>query len=320
MTDRVSVFPILNKQCLDKIRLTNLRDYHFAYEKDEETFPLETEETGGGSGIYKIVTDGVWDPDHYNLHIERTIELQNTGFLFGRGGIVCANAELGAAVLWTSADSRQRGALTMGTFDRNSVRTTLKLDHEFGIAQLRGRVDFSLVFYVCRAGTPNAQERYLANTYGFVLGELDHYIIRLDGNGSVFPIFEVSEPGQPLWHITCDWEDPSADRFSESVALYLNKDHPGYRYLDRHNRAFDRNLINEIVASALEIVITRLKSDQAYWKDVVDGNNIQKGSVSEAVNYFIATLGWDVTSPESLAVSIHKFFDRKATYADQGIK
>ena len=72
----------------------------------------------------------------------------------------------------------------------------------------------------------------------------------------------------------------------------------------------------EIMASALTIIITELKQDTNYWEDTVNGNNLQRGSVSEAVYYFITTHRWDVTSTESLSISIHKFFDQRVSYAD----
>ena len=41
------------------------------------------------------------------------------------------------------------------------------------------------------------------------------------------------------------------------------------------------------------------------------GTDLQRGSVSEAVNYFINTLEWDVTELEVMSLSIRKFFDQR---------
>ena len=152
----------------------------------------------------------------------------------------------------------------------------------------------------------------MANQYGCILGELDSkFVIRLDGVGSVFPVYEIHEPGQPLWYVKCDWDDPTYDLFSDCVAININTAHKNYKYLDKTKRTFDEQLLKEIMASALGVIITKLKEQENYWDVTTIGEDLQSGSVSEAINYFINTLEWDVSGPESLSLSIRKFFDQR---------
>jgi len=65
------------------------------------------------------------------------------------------------------------------------------------------------------------------------------------------------------------------------------------------------------MASALGVIITKLKEQENYWDVTTIGEDLQSGSVSEAINYFINTLEWDVSGPESLSLSIRKFFDQR---------
>lgn len=95
----------------------------------------------------------------------------------------------------------------MSTFGYSDVIIEKVAEKEFEVAQLRGEVVFSTILYIADAGTPDSDELHLANTKGYVLGKLEDYTIKLDGNGSIFPVFEVSEPGQPLWYVRCDWID-----------------------------------------------------------------------------------------------------------------
>ena len=82
-------------------------------------------------------------------------------------------------------------------------------------------------------------------------------------------------------------------------------------YLDKTKRTFDEQLLKEIIASALMLVITKLKQEDDYWEESLIGNDLKRGSVSEAVYYFVNTLEWDVSSMETLSLSIRKFLDQR---------
>lgn len=312
----ISAYPVLGDRLESCLRYDVLQDYTFYYVRGDEERYLEPEILGDGSLNHKLSDEyGEWDPDRDNLGIRRIYSFQNYGCLFGENGIACSDATIGVAVVWTSADSKQRGSIKVGsirmTKEGNLGPVRMKLDHEFGTASLRGMVEFDTVFYIETAGQPEENERFLANTSGMVLGILDRYQIQLDGNGSMFPIYEVNQPGQPLWYVRCSWDDPTYDLFSESVSIYLNRAHRNYKYLDRTKKLYDPQLMIEIMADALNIIITKLRMDPEGWDNTQKGTEIQPGSVSEAVNYFITSLEWDVTSPETTAITIRKFFDKK---------
>ena len=317
MANSTPLFPILTDERRNKIRYVLTEDYRFSYTSGEEDHPLDADETSEGSRTYKLTDPaGDWNPDYYNLCVSRNGLLSSTSSLFGEKGIVCHNAIIGIAVIWTSSDSRQRGAIEIGEISCENNTTNLSLEYEFGVAQLRGKVDFTTILYVKKSGTPFKDERHLANVYGCMLGELDRISVILDGSGSIFPIYEVSDPGQPLWYVKCNWEDPTFDQFSESVSVVINTAHRNYKYLDKKRKTYDEQLLIEIIASALIIIVSELKDEQSYWEETVQGKGLQRGSVSQAVYYFISTLGWDISSMESLSISIHKFFDQKVSYAD----
>ena len=48
------------------------------------------------------------------------------------------------------------------------------------------------------------------------------------------------------------------------------------------------------MASALGVIVTKLKEQEDYWDATTSGEDLQNGSVSEAIHYFIDTLEWDV--------------------------
>jgi hypothetical protein len=312
MAANISLFPVITDELLNKIRF-QASPYELYYVRDDQEYKLCAEELDGGSTVHKVIDDeGIWSPDDYQLCVRRKYFIRTYQCLFGSDGIVCNNAKLGLAVMWTSSDSKQRGVIPIGTIENSQSDLELELNYEFAEAQLRGDVEFSTIVFVKEAGTPLWDEEHLANQYGCVLGELESkFVIRLDGVGSVFPIYEIIEPGQPLWYVKCDWDDPTYDLFSECVSININIAHKNYKYLDKTKRTFDEQLLKEIMASALVIVITKLKEQENYWDVTTVGEELQSGSVSEAANYFINTLEWDVSGPEAISLSIRKFFDQR---------
>ena len=79
----------------------------------------------------------------------------------------------------------------------------------------------------------------------------------------------------------------------------------------QHMNSFLNELLKEIIASALVLIITKLKGQEDYWDATISGNNLETGSVSEAIYYFVNTLEWDVSTPETISLSIRKFFDQR---------
>lgn len=311
MSTNISLFPMLNEELLEKVQFV-LSLYDFYYIRDEREYPLIAEAMEESSILHKLVDrEGIWTPDEYNLCLRRTYYLKSCQDLFGENGIACSNAILGIALVWTSADSKQRGVIQVGEIKKMSKDIIFHLDYEFLTSQLRGSVEFTTILYIKNVGTPSCDESHLANEYGCVLGEIDKFIIKVDGTGSMFPIYEVNEIGEPLWNIKCDWDDPTYEQFSECVSININTAHKNYKYLDKTKKTFNEALIKEIIANALCIIITKLKEQENYWNVTINGEDLQSGSVSEAVYYFVSTLEWDIETPEKMSLSIRKYFDQR---------
>ena len=312
MVNNVLLYPTLNEVLLNKIRFSK-KDFQFYYtSSDEEEHELDNESIDQSSSMYRIKDkDGYWTQDEYNLCFRRKYCLRTFQCLFGENGIVCQNARLGMAIQWTSTDSKQRGIIRIGEFGIEDQIFEAVAEEQFKKAQLRGKIDFTTVLYVAKSGDPKENEKHLANENGYILGELDKYTIILDGKGSSFPIYEVCEPGQPLWYVRCEWSDPTTDAFSECVSINLNTAHKNYPYIDRTKKQFDRQLLLEIMASAITIIIEKVREEDVYWEQISQGDNLEYGSVGEAIFYFKNTLEWDLASVESVSLSMRKFFDKK---------
>ncbi|WP_236897754.1 hypothetical protein [Clostridium beijerinckii] len=311
MPAAISSFPMITEEILNDINI-GMSDYSFSYIKNCKKSLLNCERVSDDSAICMINDDeGIWNPDEYAFSINRKYKFNNYYILFGENGIACSDAVIGVAIMWTSADSKQRGIIEVGEIHNTYEELYFNMEHLFNKAQLRGDVEFTTIIYIKNTGNQLGTEEHLANSCGCIVGEIDKFYLRLDGAGSMFPIYETSELDKPLWEVKCEWEDPRYDDFGECVSININTAHKNYKYLDKTKRTYDEQLLKEIMASALTIVITKLRSE-TFWDLIVNGTaEYEDGSVAQAVNYFITTLGWNVTNPELLSFSIRKFFDER---------
>lgn len=316
MSKPVFLYPSLTDNIRDEI--FQAKKYEFSYignddfEKDLEYVVSEL-----NSSVNCLRTDGIWSADKNNLIIRRKVALKKYIKLFGPNGLVCRNAKLGISLVWTSPDSRQRGATPILTFGVSKEEIEDQEDHtfvegeidfEFSCAKIRGNVKLSVVLYIAVSGVPENDETHLANEEGCILGELDSFMLRLDGTASLFPVYEVYEKNQPLWYVRCDWTDPLSDSFSESVSININTAHKNYIFIDRTQKAFCAQLLVEVMSSALCCVIEKIRSEK-YLDQILGEDEMESGSIGEVVRYFSNTLGWNFSTPDKLSLSIRKFFD-----------
>lgn len=312
MSNTVMMFPSLTDELLKKIRFQKQKYSFFYTDEDGKEHVLIDEPVEAYSSVYCIKDDdGIWTPDGYNLGFKRRYCLRTFQCLFGEAGIACRDAKLGLAIVWTSSESRQRGVISAGTFAMEDKILDIEVEKIFERGELRGEVDFTTVLYLAQNGHPSENEKHFANTSGYILGELEKYTIKLDGNNSVFPVFEVSEPGQPLWYVKCEWIDPTEDSFADCVSVNLNTAHRNYKYIDRARKTFMASFLAEIMASAIGIIIEKVRSQTGYWDQIMDNDDLVEGSVGQAIFYFADTLEWDLSSPESVSLCARKFFDQR---------
>lgn len=312
MAKGVTLFPALNESLLNDLRILK-RPYRLYYtDTNHEERPLKTEPIEIDTDLYLVRDDdGIWSQDEHNIGFERKISIQSFSHLFGEDGIVCHDAELGIAVQWKSADSKQRGTIHSESFSAEDEVIDFVLEHLFQKAQLRGRVDFTTILYLVKAGHPYETEEHLINKEGYILGEVETWSLQLDGTGSIFPVFEVVAQGEPLWFVKCDWSDPTVDKLVDCVSINLNRTHKNFKYIDRNQKTFNKQLLTEIMASAIFVIIEKARQDAGYWNDIVNDQDLDSGSVGEAIHYFQETLEWDLGSPETVSVSARQFFEQR---------
>ena len=319
MAAQVFLYPSLSNEKNYGLELLNKGWSVYYHNSDNELTALDYKPVEINNSINCIETDGKWDADTCDLILNNRIVLKQFRGLFGPDGIACRSAKLGISVIWTSTDSRQRGSVKADTFcvadadyetEDDQTSKEIELNLEFLAASLRGDVTLSVVVYIEEPGTPFADEKHLANENGFILGTIDTFTLRLDGTGSLFPVFEVYEQDKPLWYVRCDWVDPLSDSFSESVSININTAHKDYKYIDQTQNSFCKQLLVETMAAAVCCIVEEVRNT-AYWDQIIGDESHEQGSVAEAIRYFKDTLGWDLSSPLLVSESARLFFDRR---------
>lgn len=307
MSQVLSLFPTYEK---DKSDIFSLSDYSFYYDKDDEEVELSynSDESMSGEIVLEDET-GYWTPDEYPLKFLKKIEVKNATLLYETDyKIACSDATIGIGLVWSSPSSNQKGAFDIGEIENIDRRQVYKINKTFPPGSLRGEVIFSIILFIKKPGKPEKDEFIYANEPGCKIGEIENNVVRIDGNGSFFPMKEVDRPGEPLWFVECNWTDPSMDSFSDSVSILLNRAHKSFRFIDRTDKDFQPQLLLEVLASAVGNMIETYRD---YDKDFETIQDAQEGSVALAIRYFKDNLNWDISSPIHTSSSIRTFFEQK---------
>lgn len=315
MAETFNLYPVLrDEHCSALNYLPSIPE--FSYTEDYEDHPLVLDDVKGDAFSWTAQLQDprcVWYPDTHNVIIHKKCSLSNTKILFGPGGIAPHNAVIGIAENWISSKSDQRGIIPFGEITADSESAEFELEFKFEKSKIKGSLQFQTILYLKRPGIPDVNELYFASNSGTILGTLDRCEVFVDGNGSVFPIATVNEPGKPLWWVRYDDAvDPLQDGFDEeNVEILLNIAHPNYEALKIGDSLKDSPLFLEVISSALMIIIDSARdSIGPDWDSVLSGQNFAPGSIAEAIYYFTNKLQWDTSSAVKLASSIRTFFDK----------
>ena len=306
----ISLFPTLTEDLIKNAQI-NVKSVDFYYDFDTEKRILKCEDTGANN-VYKLSDSfGLWNPDEFGFGLNGVIKIDNTSLLFGENGIADISTTLGIAIIWTSRTSRDRGLFTVDcNLKYSQKKNEIEFNGSFEKGQLRGRVEVRWILYIKNSKRGN--DSYFATNLGTDLGSFLQFSIELDGKGSLFPIFTINDSSKPLWEVICDWTEPDQDQFNEVVKILINEDHKNYKYLDPTNKSYDPQLFQEIISSAMTIIVLKFRNDNTIvWDEFMNKDSYESGTVCDAMKYFVDTLEWKTSTPESLSLSIRQYFERK---------
>lgn len=293
MANNIPLFPMMTDDLILKTGFT-LETKTFYYH--DETKELKLSLIEGEDAICTLEdSKGVWNAAEDDLGVKGIFSMRNPKALFGTEGVAPMDAKLGVALVWKSADSLQRGAMPIIQFDALTKGHHYEFHHDFALGQFKGNVSFTLTLYLVEPG--KKLDSYFADECGTILGDfLDPLILQFDGQRSIFPIYEIALSSKdPLCDLSISMSDPSEDDFLDSVMIRLNVSHKSYHFIDMNSPDFNAQLFTEELAQALFLMVLEVKEYPIAWQNILDGMHFKEGSVCAVINYFIKTLGWNVT-------------------------
>jgi len=311
MAKNITLYPVLTKQRSKD--LFTIPIPRFKYTRGGNLHLLTLNEP---DSIISSISDdkGYWNPDEYDLSMDWQFTYKNAGWLYDYSNweyaCACHDAKIGIALLWYSSESRRRSSIPICTLENDvEVLHSVRCNKHFDVAEIRGEVSFTLAIYLQEAGNPSEDEIHFANIPGTLLGELQTFTVCIDGVGSFFTIYEVNRPGQPLWDVEYNIDDPSSDIFADTVSISLNSAHKKYQLVKRDSGLFCQQLLNEIMANAITVIIEAVRAHEK--DDNFDClSDFEEGSVAQALAYFKDKLLWDFSSPITVSHSARLFIEK----------
>ena len=127
------------------------------------------------------------------------------------------------------------------------------------LENISSNVTFKLFFYITKSGTKNGSP-YFGNEPGIILFEESLWTIIVDGEGSIFPIYEIEDVNAPLWSYICDVDDVSEDNFDDDhISIIINRKHPLYECVHPKSTAYNSLVLNEMMSSAVSNIIMTIR-------------------------------------------------------------
>lgn len=310
----LQAFPTLDSDLLKKVWLKRERPLTAAARGQGRESPVKcTPDSAGPHATVWQLESPSWHAETHALGLDYEMSLAMPGFLFGPNGLAPANGSvLGVAVQWVDADASQRGTIPLGELAATDRRRPWRIrgQVEFPRGTLRGTLRLYLILYLKTPGTPTAEERHLASTAGTVFGVLHEDRLVIEGNGSMFPVHQISDASAPLWRMVCSWDDLSDPVNEDTVCLELNQEHPDYPALITDGNQQWSPLMREVLAGALQVLIT--KAAALAEGPIHSGQDLHEGSIGHLVAYLQELYGLQVDrntvseDPEILAAAIRQ--------------
>ena len=73
------------------------------------------------------------------------------------------------------------------------------------------------------------------------------------------------------------------------------------------NIYFNPDYLSEIMASAIQIIIEKIRGNPGDWEKIMSDRDFLPGSIAQILQYMRQSFDWDFTSPEELAKDIRAY-------------
>lgn len=253
--------------------------------------------------------DKTWTPELHNLTISQIFKFNNYKRFYGVESITQEGNTIGIAAHIFSRDSSFQTTIPLTFFRNEENEYQYSLRYDFPENSLKGKIQVEYFMFLQEL---NNHGDYQADIVGSRLTEqvILSYTIAVDGSGSMFPIVDINEPGDPLWAIETNWNDPLEESFNSSfLSLRLNQAHPRYNNLVSAKGKVDAYLMNEILSSSMSIITQSiLFGEEPITLEELRDNSMDD-SIGKVVYYWIDNFNIEINSPATISNSFHKYLE-----------
>ncbi len=305
------LYKCLSQKDFENLKVRLKRNYYYLIDGEKKIINEQLFENDNSKGIYQLFDDDFeWNPKEQSLFLNLTLTADNLNSLFGEQGFCSPGAVLGIGLVWKPERSKIKRCFKLAeiTSEKNSLDVNVE---NIELQNITSNVQFDLVIYVVKPSTSPINP-FFANEEGMVLYSGKSWTIVVEGNGSIFPVYEIEDANGPIWSYYCDFIDISEDSFDlDHVQIKINKKHPAYSLVHPKSPTYSQEYVNEILSSALTMIIIDIRSKQD--NNVIDlEEDGEEGSILTVIKYFNDTLKFKINGTyNELLESVKTFFDKE---------
>jgi len=253
--------------------------------------------------LYLNELEDKWSPLTNDLTIHQLFTIKDPSIYFGKNGVTSDSNMIGIGVHIHSTTTNIQMKRSIGSFGRTTEPIEIKFEEYFPKNKLRGRIFLDFFYYLEEVNETN---NFQAKEKGMLLSDdlLLTLELVIDGDGSVFPISEVSDKGGPLWTLEKYWADPIEDQFdNNNVSLKLNKLHPMFKVINDSTSRYGNFIMEDIIIHAMALIIQEVVLDENL---NVEEYEVSGNSILTVVKYWIETFEVDITNRFSILNSLKR--------------
>lgn len=289
MATIIENYPILSENT--KNSMLTKSGFIATYNIDGDFANIETmkiDKLGKDEEYFISCPKGNWDPSNDNLKITGFLCLKNLNSLFVGNSKICdESSTIGLAINAYSKSSKYNITIPFDEikYDENRSEDVEFVPHyqiEFENGKLSDTLFISIFLYLKKC---DVNSMIFANDIGSNLGEIYNCSIKIEGNGSLFPIKIINDKDKPLWSMNLDFESIE-DEFSEkTICIKLNSAVDDFKKIQDDVNEENSAIWKEIMGAFFTQFLVSI--DESELEDVFSGDFINDNSIGEFAKYII---------------------------------
>lgn len=305
------LYKSLSQKDFETLGLKPKRQYYYLVDGEKKTITEQTFQDDNNKNVFQLVDeDFEWNPKEQSLYLNISVKSKDLNSLFGTDGFCSPGTILGIGLVWKPEKSKIKRCIKLGEISENNSIIDFNVEN-IELQNLSSNVEFDILVYIVKPSV-NSINPFFANEEGMVLYSGKLWTIIIEGNGSIFPIYEIDDEHGPIWSYYCDIIDIVDDPFDlEHIKININRKHPAYSLIHPKSQTYSQEYVNEVLSTALAMIIIEIRSKQE--NNTIDLNEDgSQGSILNVMKYFNDILKFRINDDyNELLRSIKAFFDKE---------